>query len=127
VQDGGPRRSWRERRENKKLERKERQAAKSHAAQIIKKDGKTGTDQQRKLARSVEPKVAAWKQWEIKWRLEKKAAKRCDENGERGTAEAINLERLRVASSFSGAKKAPNYYVSERGISCQVQEVYLEV
>jgi hypothetical protein len=63
----------------------ERQAAKTYVAQIkscdspvpkqeIRKDDKTAIDQERRRG-SVEARIAAWKQFEIKWKLERQAAR----------------------------------------------------
>jgi hypothetical protein len=74
----------------------ERQAAKTYVAQIksydspvpkqeIKKDDKTAIDQERRRG-SVEARIAAWKQFEIKWKLERQAAKRHAPKRKRSTS-----------------------------------------
>ena len=130
---------WKQQHSNKMLERK---AAKNHAAQIkscdspvpkqeeTKKEGKTPIDHQKKLVKAVGPKIAAWKQYEIKRKLEKQAAMRhaaqlksCDDekNRERLTAEAAELERLRIASSatFSVPSMPPSSPMGPRPLASE--------
>ncbi|KAJ6070662.1 hypothetical protein N7467_011981 [Penicillium canescens] len=122
----------------------DKKARKIHAAQIkscdspepnpeTKIENKTAIDHQRRLCRSVKPKLAAWRQYEARRRLEVQAAKRhaaqiksCDDEkrGERLTAEAIELEKPRMASSatFSVPPMPPSFPMSPRPLPSEPPE-----
>jgi hypothetical protein len=119
-------------------------ARKIHAAQIkscdslepkpeTKIEDKTEDDHQRRLRRSVRPKLEKWRQYEARRRLEVQAAKSRaaqikpyddEKRGERLTAEAIELERLRIASSatFSVPPMPPSFPMSPRPLASEPPE-----
>jgi hypothetical protein len=113
-----------------KQKKAEKKARKIRAAQI--KSCDSAIDHQR-LRRSVGPKLDAWRQYETRKRLEVQAAKShaaqiksCDDekNGELLTAEDIELEKPRIASSatFSVPPMPPSFPMSPRPLASKPPE-----